>query len=234
MSIQIHTATREESNNRAMLAPESKTKSGIVLRGISLGSLEILRQPANPLSSAEERENLSAVDTRVLAEFLWVHGAPIEEVLDTVYNTPTQVAVKAAAFALQISPAELRSITGAQAEKGALRGLPPDVAKTKGYGLTSTQSIAYTSDNSMARLHTETIPTSTLAATERVVDGFVTTQTDHSGITSSFTRAYTVTGVTLTATDGRGNTTTSHTGFAGRTMSNSVAPPRGTPPPRRW
>ena len=122
MSIQIHTATREESNNRAMLAPESKTKSGIVLRGISLGSLEILRQLANPLSTAEA--DLSAVDMRVLAEFLWVHGAPIEEVLDTVYNTPTQVACKAAAFALQISPAELRSITGAQAEKGALCGLP--------------------------------------------------------------------------------------------------------------
>lgn len=120
MSIQIHTATREESNNRAMLAPESKTKSGIVLRGISLGSLEILRQLANPLSTAEA--DLSAVDTRVLAEFLWVHGAPIEEVLDTVYNTPTQVARKAAAFALQISPAELHSITGAlAADRAAIR-----------------------------------------------------------------------------------------------------------------
>ena len=120
MSIQIHTATREESNNRAMLAPESKTKSGIVLRAISLGSLEILRQLANPLSTAEA--DLSAVDTRVLAEFLWVHGAPIEEVLDTVYNTPTQVARKAAAFALQISPAELHSITGAlAADRAAIR-----------------------------------------------------------------------------------------------------------------
>ena len=120
MSIQIHTATREESNNRAMLAPESKTRSGIVLRAISLGSLEILRQLANPLSTAEA--DLSAVDTRVLAEFLWVHGAPIEEVLDTVYNTPTQVARKAAAFALQISPAELRSITGAlAADRAAIR-----------------------------------------------------------------------------------------------------------------
>ena len=86
----------------------------------------------------------------------------------------------------------------------------------------------------MARLHSETIPTSTLAATARVVDDFVTTQTDHSGITSSFTRAYTATGITQTATDGRGNTTTTHTDLAGRTMSNSVAPPRGTPPPRRW
>ncbi len=47
MSIQIHTATREECNTRAMLAPESKTKRGIVLRGISLGSLEILRQLTN-------------------------------------------------------------------------------------------------------------------------------------------------------------------------------------------
>ena len=120
MSIQIHTATREESNNRAMLAPESKTRSGIVLRAISLGSLEILRQLANPLSTAEA--DLSAVDMRVLAEFLWVHGAPIEEVLDTVYNTPTQVARKAAAFALQISPAELRSITGAlAADRAAIR-----------------------------------------------------------------------------------------------------------------
>ena len=72
--------------------------------------------------------------------------------------------------------------------------------------MTSTQVVAYTSDNNMARLLTETIPPSTLAATERVVDGFVTTQTDHSGISSSFTRAYTATGITQTATDGVGNT----------------------------
>ena len=41
-----------------MPAPESKTKSGIVLRCISLGSLEILRQPVHPLSTAEERNTL--------------------------------------------------------------------------------------------------------------------------------------------------------------------------------
>ena len=90
-------------------------------------------------------------------------------------------------------------------------------------GLTSTQSVAYTNDNSMARLHTETIPTSTLAATARVVDGFVTTQTDHQGITGSFTRAYTATGITQTATDGRGNTTTGHTDLAGRSISSTDA-----------
>ena len=90
-------------------------------------------------------------------------------------------------------------------------------------GLTSTQDVAYTNDNTMARLHSETIPTSTLAATARVVDGFVTTQTDHSGITGSFTRAYTATGITRTATDGRGNTTTTHTDLAGRSISSTDA-----------
>ena len=102
-------------------------------------------------------------------------------------------------------------------------GLPPDVAKTKDSGLTSTQVVAYTNDNTMARLHTETIPTSTLAATARVVDGFVTTQSDHQGITGSFTRAYTATGITQTATDGRGNTTTVHTDLAGRSISSTDA-----------
>ena len=57
----------------------------------------------------------------------------------------------------------------------------------------------------MTRLHTGTIPTSDLAATARVVDGFVTSQTDHQGITGSFTRAYTSTGITQAATDGRVN-----------------------------
>ena len=76
MSIQIHTETREESG--AMSARESKTESGIALRGISLGSLEILRQLANPLSTAEA--DLSAVDICLPLECLRVHeqrrGAP--------------------------------------------------------------------------------------------------------------------------------------------------------------
>ena len=75
----------------------------------------------------------------------------------------------------------------------------------------------------MTRLHTGTIPTSDIAATARVVDGFTTSQTDHSGITNSFTRAYTATGITQTATDGRGNTTTTHTDLAGRTISSTDA-----------
>ena len=65
--------------------------------------------------------------------------------------------------------------------EGERCGLPPDVAKTKGCSLTSTLVVAYTNDNTMARLHSET--TYTHAATARVVDGFVTGQSDHRGST---------------------------------------------------
>ena len=84
-----------------------------------------------------------------------------------------------------------RSLTGIHhrtSRAGEHGGLPPDVVKTEDRGLTSTQSIAYTSDNSMARLHTET--TSTLAATARVVDGFVPEQSDHRGSTLVVERSY--------------------------------------------
>ena len=74
----------------------------------------------------------------------------------------------------------------------------------------------------MTRLHTGTIPTSTLAATARVVDGFTTSQTDHSGITSSFTRAYTSTGITQTATDGD-TTTWAYHPTAGVELSKTYA-----------
>ena len=115
MAIQIHTQSREDSNNRAMLAPPTRTTSGVTLRPISLGSLEILRQLNNSLATAEA--DMGEIDTRTLTEFLWVHGAPIDEVLDTVYNHPTQVGLKATAFAMSISPAELRGITASLAGK---------------------------------------------------------------------------------------------------------------------
>ena len=58
---------------------------------------------------------MSNIDTRTLTEFIWVHAAPLDEVMDTVYNTPSQVNRKAALFAINISPAELRTITTALA-----------------------------------------------------------------------------------------------------------------------
>lgn len=121
----ISISTREDSNNRSMLAPSARTNAGITLRPISLGSLEILRQLNNPLATAEA--NITEVDTRIIAEFLWVHGAPQEEVLNVVYNSPTQVAYKAAAFAMNISPAELRGITSfLAADRAAIQSASVD------------------------------------------------------------------------------------------------------------
>ena len=54
---------------------------------------------------------MSNIDTHTLTEFIWVHAAPLDEVVETVYNAPGQVNRKAALFAMNISPAELRTIT---------------------------------------------------------------------------------------------------------------------------
>ncbi len=101
--------TREDVNNRAMLAPASRLESGLTLRPISLGSLEILRQLGNPLAAAGN--DATDLDTRTLTEFLWVHAAPIETVLDMAYSTPASVPRAVAEFALAIKPSELSRIT---------------------------------------------------------------------------------------------------------------------------
>ncbi len=63
------------------------------------------------------------------------------------------------------------------------------------------------------------VPTSTITAESVVLDGFVRSQKDTAGITTTATRAYTASGMVLTQTDGRGNTTTTVTDIAGRTTS---------------
>ena len=105
----ISISTREDENNRSMVQPPARTESGLTLRPISLGSLEVLRQLGNPLASGNAE--LTNIDTRTLTEFIWVHAAPLDEVVETVYNAPGQVNRKAALFAMNISPAELRTIT---------------------------------------------------------------------------------------------------------------------------
>ena len=69
------------------------------------------------------------------------------------------------------------------------------------------------------RTQKSSIPASNIAATATVIDGFTTSQTDHAGITSTQTRAYAETGIIYTNTDGRGNTITTRTDIAGRTVS---------------
>ena len=115
----ISISTREDSNNRSMIQPPARTESGLSLRPISLGSLEVLRQLGNPLASGNTE--LTDIDIGILTEFIWVHAAPLDEVMETVYNAPSQVKRRAAQFAMTISPAELRVITAAlSADQAAL------------------------------------------------------------------------------------------------------------------
>ncbi len=102
--------SREDGNNRSMVAPPPRLQSGLTLRPISLGSLEVLRQLGNPLAAADAS---AEIDTRALTEFLWVHSAPQDVVLDAVYNTPSRVPRMVAEFAMSVSPTELHRITAA-------------------------------------------------------------------------------------------------------------------------
>lgn len=116
----ISISSREDSNNRSLVQPPVRTESGLSLRPISLGSLEVLRQLGNPLASGNTE--LTDIDTGILTEFIWVHAAPLDEVMETVYNAPSQVKRRAAQFAMTISPAELRVITSAlSADQAALQ-----------------------------------------------------------------------------------------------------------------
>ncbi len=63
------------------------------------------------------------------------------------------------------------------------------------------------------------MPTSNLTAETVTVDGFVVSQSDHAGITSTQTRQYTDSGITLTQTDGRENTTTTVADKLERTLT---------------
>ena len=69
------------------------------------------------------------------------------------------------------------------------------------------------------RTQKSSIPTSDITAVATVIDGFTTSQTDHAGIITSQTRTYAETGLIYASTDGRGNTTTTKTDLAGRTIS---------------
>ncbi len=69
------------------------------------------------------------------------------------------------------------------------------------------------------RTQKQQIPTSNITATARVVDGFVVSQTDTAGISTTQTRGYLSSGTMLTQTDGRGNTTVTRTDIAGRIFS---------------
>ena len=64
-----------------------------------------------------------------------------------------------------------------------------------------------------------TLPTNNITAEAVTVDGFTLSQTDNAGVTTTAGRSYTANGMIQTRTDGRGNTTTTVTDTAGRTLT---------------
>ncbi len=83
-------------------------------------------------------------------------------------------------------------------------------------GLTSTQWTEY-SENTK-RIQYSAVPTSDITAEAVTVDGFALSQKDTAGVVSTATRSYTASGMLLTQTDGRGNTTSTITDIAGRRL----------------
>ena len=112
----INIQTREDTNARSMLAPENTSIAGLTLRAISLGSMELLRQIGNPLATGETETD---IDSHTLAEFIWVHAAPLQEVVETVYDFPTQVGKKVTLFCMDISPADISKVAASLAGERA-------------------------------------------------------------------------------------------------------------------
>ena len=87
--------------------------------------------------------------------------------------------------------------------------------------LTSMQWSLY--NPSTKRIQYSSLPTSSITAEAVIVDGFVLSDKDTAGITSTFARSYTVGGMILVQTNGRGNATTAATDIAGRVVSETDA-----------
>ena len=84
-------------------------------------------------------------------------------------------------------------------------------------GLTSAEWTEYAGNTK--KIQKSVIPSSSVTAQMVAMDGWVLSQQNHAGITETAARAYTASGMTLTRTDGRGNTVTTRTDLAGRAVS---------------
>ena len=69
------------------------------------------------------------------------------------------------------------------------------------------------------RTQKSAVSTSDIMGIVHAVEGFIISSTDYAGLTSTASRTYTEVGIIYTSTDGRGNTTTTKTDIAGRTVS---------------
>ena len=133
----------------------------------------------------------------------------VENAEDGVYLVTTQIRYNAQGEPLTSARKELISeLSGVLETKAVI---------IDERGLTSAEWTEYAENTK--RIQKSVIPSSSVTAQTVAADGLMLSQQNHAGITETAARAYTAAGMTLTRTDGRGNTTTIRTDLAGRAVS---------------
>lgn len=133
----------------------------------------------------------------------------VESAEDGVFSVTTQTRYNAAGEPLSSTQKQLISQLSATLASKSI--------STDERGNSSTNWTVYTAPAKVTSY--STIPTSNITAESVEMDGFTLSQKDYAGITTSASRSYTATGMTLVHVDGRNNATTSCTDLAGRTVS---------------
>lgn len=117
---------------------------------------------------------------------------------DGVYRKTTVTDYNAAGYPLTTMREELVSELSPTLESKTI--------ETDIYGKVTTEWTEY--NGAVKRKVQRTIPTSSITAETLMEDGFIVSQKDHAGVTTTWSRAYTATGSTIIQTDGRGNAVT--------------------------
>ncbi len=126
---------------------------------------------------------------------------------DGVYETRTATSYNASGAPLAQSEARLVSESSSLAAKTVLTDIyGHETAEWEEYG------------QGTERIRKRQLPSSDTVAVTRLVDGFAVSKTDHAGIATAQSRAYTAAGLVLKQTDARGNVSTTETDIAGRAV----------------
>ena len=176
--------------------------------------------PSAPTLYEYDAMNNMVKQTLALSDAPAVSDSPMTEttlgavsLADGVYSVTTTTRYNAAG----------QPLTGVQ--KQLISQLSPTLESKSVFvserGLTSTQWSEY-SENTK-RIQYSAVPTSDITAEAVTVDGFALSQKDTAGVVTTATRSYTASGMLLTQTDGRGNTTSTITDIAGRALVETDA-----------
>ena len=137
----------------------------------------------------------------------------VESMDDGIYTVTTQTRYNAEGAALSSSRKQLMSQLSATL---ASKSIITDVR-----GNSSVNWSEYTAASKVTSF--SNIPTSEIIAESISIDGFTILQKDNDGITTSATRSYTSSGMTIVQLDGRGNATLMAHDIVGRTISETDA-----------